>query len=73
MTDHPPSSDKELLSEWREYFAKLLNIDNGSPTSTLPPPAEQDLPIRVYPPTLEEVRKAIHGMKINKAAGLDLQ
>ena len=66
-----PSSDKELLSEWRAYFAELLNNDNGSPTSSLPLPAEQDLLICVDPPTLEEVQNAIKGMKSNKAAGLD--
>ena len=49
-----PSSDKELLSELREYFADLLNNDNGSLTSSLPSPAEQDLPICVDLPTIEE-------------------
>jgi len=67
----PPSSDKELLDEWREYFSDLLNNDNGSPVFDLPPPANQDLPICIDPPSLEETRKAIQGMKNNKAAGLD--
>ena len=66
-----PFSDKELLSEWRAYFAELLNNDNGSPTSSLPLPAEQDLPICIDSPTPEEVQNAIKGMKSNKAAGLD--
>ena len=63
----PPSSDKELLDEWRQ----LLNNDNGSPVFDLPPPANQDLPICIVPPSLEETRKAIQDMKNNKAAGLD--
>ena len=66
-----PSSDNELLAEWRDYFADLLNNDSGPPTSPLPPPADQDLPICVDPPTLEEVQTAIRSMKSNKAAGLD--
>ena len=45
--------------------------DSGPPTSPLPPPADQDLPICVDPPTLEEVQTAIRSMKSNKAAGLD--
>ena len=36
-----------------------LNDDNGSPTFPLPLPAEQDLPVCVDPPTLEEVQTAI--------------
>lgn len=66
----PPTSDKDLLAEWREYFSSLLNNDNGQP-SDLPPPATQDLPIQVNPPTREETLRAIHQMKNNKAAGLD--
>ncbi|CAH1244317.1 Hypp7258 [Branchiostoma lanceolatum] len=66
-----PSSDDKLLSEWRQYFSDLLNNDSGPQTSVLPPPAAQDLPICVEPPTLEETVKAINSMKDNKAAGLD--
>ena len=66
-----PSSDNELLAEWREYFADLLNNDSGQLTPLLPPPADQDLPICVEPPTLEEVQEAIRAMKNNKAPGLD--
>ncbi|XP_072036972.1 craniofacial development protein 2-like [Amphiura filiformis] len=44
-----PSSDKELLAEWKDYFCALLNNDNGPPTSDLPPPAVQDLPICADP------------------------
>ena len=66
-----PTSEKELLDEWKQYFSALLNNDNGQPTSELPSPADQDLPICEDPPTLEETRKAILGMKNNKAAGVD--
>ncbi|XP_072017515.1 uncharacterized GMC-type oxidoreductase Mb1310-like [Amphiura filiformis] len=68
-----PSSDKELLAKWMDYFCALLNNDNGPPTSDLPPPADQDLPICADPPTLEETRKAIKAMKANKAAGLRVE
>ena len=38
----PPSSDKEILSEWKDYFISLLkNIRNSA--KELPPLAEQDL------------------------------
>ena len=66
-----PSSDTELLVEWGQYFADLLNNDSGSLPSDLPPPADQDLPICNDPPTLEETHKAIQNMKRNKTFGLD--
>ena len=65
-----PKNDKDLLAEWRKYFSSLLNNDSQIP-SDLPPPAAQDLPIDINPPTLEETQKAIHQMKPKKAAGLD--
>ena len=49
--DLPPTSDNELLAEWKDYFADLLNNDSGPPTSPLPSPADQDLPICVDTPT----------------------
>lgn len=67
----PPTNDRDLLAEWREYFSSLLNNDNGQSPSDLPIPAAQDLPIQVNPPTREETLEAIHQMKNNKAAGLD--
>ena len=66
-----PSIDTELLAEWGQYFADLLNSDSGSLPSDLPPPADQDLPICTDPPTLEETLEAIQNMKSNKASGLD--
>ena len=67
----PPSSTKDLLSEWKEYFSTLLNNDNGQTSSDPPPAAFQDLPILADPPTLEETQEAISQLKTNKAAGLD--
>ena len=67
----PPTSDEDLLAEWRDYFSSLLNNSNGEPLSELPPPAAQDLPIGTNPPTREETLLAIGQMKKNKAAGLD--
>ena len=34
-----PSSEKELLGEWREYFSALQNNESGTP-SNLPSPAD---------------------------------
>ena len=66
-----PSSDKELLNEWRSFFSSLLNNDSGQAPSNLPSPAAEDLPIYSGPPTREETAEAIKAMKVNKAAGLD--
>ena len=67
----PPTSDKELLSEWKEYFSSLLNNCSGQSSSELPLPAAQDLQIQTDPPTRDETVLAISQMKTNKAAGLD--
>ena len=60
----PPTSNEDLLAEWREYFSSLLNNSNGEPLSELPPPAAQDLPIETNPPTSEEtlvlIRRVYH-------------
>ena len=49
-----PFSDTELLAEWGQYFADLLNNDSGSLPYDLPPPADQDLPICTDPPPLKK-------------------
>ena len=70
----PPTSDVDLLSEWKEYFSSLLNNSNDQSPSELPPPAAKDLPMQTNPPTREETLIAIRQMdmtKINKGAGLD--
>ena len=67
----PPTSDVELLTEWKEYFSSLLNNCSGQSPSELPLPATQDLQIQTDPPTREETLSAISKMKTNKAAGLD--
>ena len=69
--EKPPSSTKDLLSEWKEYFSTLLNNDNGQTPSDPPPVASQDLQILADPPTLEETQEAIFQMKTNKAACLE--
>ena len=66
-----PSSEEELLTEWKSFFSSILNNDSGVIPSELPLPAEEDLPICADPPTREETTKAIAAMKANKAAGLD--
>ena len=68
---NPPESDQDLLEEWKEYFSSLLNNNSGSTPSEIPPPADEDLPICIDPPTREETAKAIAAMKVNKAAALD--
>jgi len=66
-----PSSENELLEEWKSFFSSLLNNDNGLIPSEVPQPAANDLPIFADPPTRDETAKAIAAMKTNKAAGLD--
>ena len=65
------SSEQELLEEWRSYFGSFLNNNNGITPSGLPPPAAEDLPINIDPPTREETAEAIAAMKTNKATTLD--
>jgi len=65
------SSEQELLEEWRSYFGSLLNNENGVTPSELPPPAAEDYPINIDPPTREETAAAIAAMKTNKATALD--
>ena len=55
----PPTSDADLLVDWKEYFSSLLNNSNGQSPSELPPPAAQDLPIQTNPPTRKETLLAI--------------
>jgi len=63
-----PTSQKELLSEWKGYFSTLLILNIPSKIATAsPPPAESDLPIDTNPPTLDETKKAIKSLKRNKA------
>ena len=43
----PPTSETDVLAEWRDYFSSLLNNrnSNSQSPSALPPPAAQDLRI----------------------------
>ena len=68
---NPPESEQDLLEEWKEYFSSLLNNNSGLIPAEVPPPADEDLPICIDPPTREETAKAIAAMKVNKAAALD--
>ena len=51
----PPTSDKDVLAEWREYFRFLLNNNNGEHLPELSPLAAQDLHIEANPPRHEEI------------------
>ena len=62
-----PSSEQELLEDWKGFFSSLLNNDSGLTPPELPSPAEEDLSIFADPPTREETEKAIAAMKANKA------
>ena len=66
-----PSSEQELLEEWKGFFSSLLNNDSGLTPPELPSPAKEDLSIFADPTTREETEKAIAAMKANKAAALD--
>ena len=49
----------------------MLNNDNGTIPSELPPPAAEDLPINIDPPPREGTAEAIAATKRNKATALD--
>lgn len=49
----------------------MLNNDNGTIPSEQHPPAKEDLPINIDPPTREETAEAIAAMKRNKATALN--
>ena len=55
---------------WTEHFSEVLN----RPEPELPPdipPAQEDLDVRVDPPTPQEILNAIKSLKKNKAPGQD--
>lgn len=62
------TSKQEILDTWREYFNKLLNIED-------PTYQEEDkrhmAEVWVDPPSIEETTQAIKQLKNNKAAGRD--
>ena len=61
---------QQLLSEWQQYFSKLLN--NKSDNADIdPPPAQSDLPINSGRFTKGETEKAIEQMKTGKSPGCD--
>ena len=45
-----PTTDSELLTEWKEYFSSLLNNCSGLSPSELPLPAAYDLQIKTNRP-----------------------
>ena len=70
MNGSPPPGNRELLSEWKEYFSCLLSNVQSS-IEDPPKPAKQKPAITTEPSTVEETKKAIKQLKIKKAAGLD--
>ncbi|VDO79028.1 unnamed protein product [Schistosoma margrebowiei] len=66
----PITGIQQQRNSWVEYFQELMN----KPASMNPPDIEAahtDLPMDVNPPTMEEIRKAIRQIKIERAAGPD--
>ena len=61
---------EELLSEWRQYFEKLLNNKNTN-SDIDPSPADEDLPIKTSNITQAEIRTAIKQLKSGKSPGCD--
>ncbi|XP_062709021.1 uncharacterized protein LOC134288373 [Aedes albopictus] len=57
-----------VTARWREYFEELLNGGNGRATDRI---RIDDDGQAVEPPTLDEVKTAIRGLKNNNAAGKD--
>ena len=66
----PPSTQKDLLTEWAEYFKNLLNNQSNINFDNIPA-AEEDLEIRVDDFSLNEIQKAVNTLKFNKTPGID--
>ena len=62
---------EELLSEWRQYFEKLLNNNQNTNSDIDPSPADEDLPIKTSNITQAEIRTAIKQLKSGKSPGCD--
>ena len=64
------TSERDRDVRWTEHFSEVLN----RPEPELPPdipPAQEDLNVRVGPPTPQEILNAIKALKNNKAPGQD--
>ena len=62
------SEDQKI--RWKEHFEELLNRPAPQQTADILP-AEEDLPISLEAPTMEEIKKAIRTLNNGKAAGPD--
>ena len=62
------SEDQKI--RWKEHFEELLNRPAPQQTADIIP-AEEDLPISLEAPTMEEIKKAIRTLNNGKAAGPD--
>ena len=62
------ANTQELLSEWQQYFSKVLNNQSEN-TGINPSPKEVDLPIDTGNITKSETAKAIEQIKAGKAPG----
>ena len=63
------TSDDQKL-RWKEHFEELLNRPAPEQTANITP-KEEDLPISLEAPTMEEIKKAIRTLNNGKAAGPD--
>ena len=62
------SEDQKI--RWKEHFEELLNRPAPEQTANITP-AEEDLPISLEAPTMEEIKKAIRTLNNGKAARPD--
>jgi len=62
---------EEVKDRWMEHFQSLLN--RPAPTRRFHPrqPVMEELDVDISEPSLEEVQRAVHQLKNNKAAGID--
>ena len=60
---------KERAEIWKEYFDKLLNIDE--PMELIKIGNRESSAVEVEEPTIEDIKKAMINLKNNKAAGTD--
>ena len=77
MPPEKPVKDRTVLTtsedqkiRWKDHFEELWNRQAPQQTTDILP-AEEDLPISIEAPTMEEIKKAIRTLYNGKAAGPD--
>jgi hypothetical protein len=64
------TTEKEVAERWKSHFEEVLN--RPEPEITAEPEPGHEIDIDIRPPTIQEVKAAIHSLKNDKAPGPDL-